>query len=44
MIDGSESKQRKRQLAFELQNARAYRMISGDNVEEFRFVICKALK
>ena len=48
MIDGSESEKRKRQLAFELQNARVYekrsRMISGDEVEEFTFVICNALK
>ena len=52
MIDRSESEKRKRQLAFELQNARVYekwstpkcRMISGDEVEEFTFVICNALK
>ena len=47
MIDGSESEKRKRQLAFKLQNARVYekwsRMISGDEVEEFTFVICNAL-
>ena len=48
MIDGSESEKRKRQLAFELQNERVYekrgRMISGDEVEEFTFAICNALK
>ena len=48
MIDGSECEQRIRQLAYELQNAGAYekrsRMISGDKVEEFTFVICNALK
>ena len=52
MIDGSESEKNKLQLAFELQNARVYekrstskcRMISGDEVEEFTFVICNALK
>ena len=48
MIDSSESEKRKRQLAFKLQNAHVYekrsRMISEDEVEEFTFVICNALK
>ena len=48
MIDSSESEKRKSQLAFKLQNAHVYekrsRMISGDEVEEFTFVICNALK
>ena len=48
MIDGSKSEKCKRQLDFELQNARVYekrsRMISGNEVEEFAFVICNALK
>ena len=48
MIDGSKSEKCKRQLDFELQNVRVYekrsRMISGNEVEEFAFVICNALK
>ena len=48
MIDGSKSEKCRRHLDFELQNARLYekrsRMISGNEVEEFPFVICNTLK